>query len=222
MKHFLYLGFALILLSGEIKAQSGDFFFNGKGQPFLKNTNADIDGSPYLTEKWLPGRVQTIKGKIYDNLKIKYDINTDDLLFAYDSADEPLKFSDEIRSFVIYMPEEMLFSNGFPAVDKQNHESYYRILSNGSTKFLKRYNKVIHETKVYNTINSTKAFQDFNLYYLFRNGKMEKVDNPKKTLYALAGDKKVQLDEFVKSNAVNFKKDEDLIKAFNFLNSLGI
>lgn len=204
----------------KASAQSGEYFTNGKGQAFTQITRTDVEGSPFLVDKWLSGKAETVKGMIYDNIKLKYEIYEDYVIFAYDTADEPLKFSDPIKTFLIYTPTPMLFSNGFPAIDKQTPESYYQVLSNGDMKLLKRVSKIINETKSYGTGSAvTKVFQNVNMYYIFINNKLEKADNPKKMLYAFAGDKKAQLDEFAKANSINFKRDEDLSKIFDFYNT---
>ena len=212
---------ALTLFSYNVNAQtSQENFFDNQGRPFTKK-NLEVDGDPYLFDKWLPGQVQTVKDKTYSNFKIKYDVVDDVILFAYDSADEPLKFVDEIKSFTIILPQPLTFNNGFPAIDKQTSQSYYQVISNGPAKLLKRYTKTIFESKGYNTA-AVKKFQGFNIYYLYEDGKIEKIDNPKKTLYALAGSKKTELDNYLKTNNINFKKDEDLAKVFNYYNTLAL
>ena len=212
---------ALTLFTYKINAQtSQENFFDNQGRPFTKK-NPEVDGDPYLFDKWLPGQVQTVKDKTYNNFKIKYDVVDDMIIFAYDSADEPLKFVDEIKSFTIILPQPLIFNNGFPAIDKQTSQSYYQVISNGATKLLKRYTKTIFESKGYNTA-AVKKFQAFNIYYLYKGGKIDKVDNPKKTIYALAGNKKTELDNYLKANNINFKKDEDLAKVFDYYNTLAL
>jgi hypothetical protein len=210
----------LMVCSYKLKAQGGEFVFNGKGQPFTKTTPVDIEGDPYLFDKWMPGKVLTVNGKVYDNLKLKYDVYEDYLLFAYDSADEPLKFSDDVKSFTIILPQPLTFAKGFPPIGKQTGESYYQVLSYGKTMFLKRISKIVNESKNYNSSVSVKNFQDYNTYYTYSSGKIKKVENPKKTLYALASTKKADLDNYLKINPVNFKKDEDLARVFDYYNTL--
>jgi hypothetical protein len=210
----------LTLVNNKTTAQGGEFVFNGKGQPFLRVPPVDVDGDPYLYDRWLPGKVLTVSGKVYENLKIKYDIYSDFLLFAYDSADEPLKFADDVKSFTLILSEPQVFYNGFPAIDNQTSQSYYQVLSKGAIMLLKRATKVINESKGYNTNVITKSYQNHNKYYIYSDGKISSTDNPKKALYSLAVNRKAQLDEFVKNNSINFKKDEDLSKVFNFYNNL--
>ncbi|MFD1258525.1 hypothetical protein ACFQ3S_17090 [Mucilaginibacter terrae] len=218
-KQIVVFAFLLIVLfSYKVSAQtSQENYFDNQGRPFTKKTS-EIEGDPYLFDKWLPGKVQAANDKTYDGFKLKYDIADDLLVFAYDSADEPLKFVDDIKTFTIILPEPIVFTNGFPSIDKQTSQSYYQLISNGKTKLLKRRTKVVLESKGYNTV--VKKYQEYNNYYIFKDNKIAKLENPKKTLYALAGAKKTDIDNYLKSNSINFKRDEDLARLFDYYNTL--
>jgi hypothetical protein len=196
-----------------------DYYFSAKGEPFTVTKHADVQGDPYLFDKWLPAKVETKAGKINNEVKVKYDMLEDFLLFVYDTSEEPLKFVEPIKAFTLILPEPLTFKNGFPAINKQTTESYYQVLAEGKATLLKRNTKVVNETKAYNS-TSTKTFQIVNSYYLFKDGKMEKIDNPKKVIYALDASKKGQIDAYVNSNKTNFKSDGDLGKIFSYYNSL--
>ena len=197
-----------------------DYYRNGENEIIRKGVYAEVDGSPLLYEAWLPAKVTTTNGKVYDNVKLNYNIYEDMLTFVYDTADKPLKFQEQVKSFILYTPGALTFASNFPAVDKQSTTSFYQVLSgNGKTALLKKYLKSLNVIKNYNS-TETKRFQDANAYYVYKDGKMLKIGKSKSDVLAALADKKEQLDAFAKQSNINFKKDEDLAKLFDYYLSI--
>jgi hypothetical protein len=213
----IFISFPLLLTAFEGSyAQGVEFFVNAKGEAFKKRYDPDIEGDPFYTDKWLPATVNTDKG-MHDNIKVKYDLHDDMLIFVHDTSEEPLRFVDEVKGFTLFLPEKINFANDFPAIDKQTTRSFYQVLSSGRVTLLKRSNKMILDVKNYNA-TVTRSFQLNTSYYLYKDGKMEKVD-PKKALYTLAGDKKSEFENYAKANSLGFKKDEDLARLYDRYNT---
>jgi hypothetical protein len=87
-------------------AQRGDYYLTKEGVPMTENNYSEIDGYPYVFEKWMSGKATTDKGRVFEGeLKLKYNVYDDQLIFVYDNGDQPLLFADPIKSFVIFMPQ---------------------------------------------------------------------------------------------------------------------
>lgn len=197
-----------------------DYFRNGENEIIRKGIYTDIEGSPLLYEAWLPGKVTTVSGKVYENLKLNYNIYEEMLTFVYDSADKPLKFEEQVKTFTIYTPAALTFANSFPAIDRQTTASFYHVLSsNGKTALLKRYQKILNVIKNYNS-SETKKFQDAVAYYIYKDGKMLQLSKNKDSILNTLANKKEQLQSFVKQSNLNLKKDEDLAKLFDYYLSI--
>ncbi|WP_431199355.1 hypothetical protein ACQ86K_30905 [Mucilaginibacter sp. P19] len=59
-----------------------------------------------------------------------------------------------------------------------------------------------------------------NSYYLFANNQMTRVRPSQKTILAAMSDKGDKMQEYIKTNKVNFKSDAALAKLFSYYNSL--
>lgn len=197
-----------------------DYFRDGQNNLIRKGAYTDVEGSPFVFGNYMPGKATGTDGKVYDNIKLNYNVYDDVLLFVYDSADKVMKFANPIKSFTVYAPAPTTFVNNFPTIDKQTNESYYQVLSsNGKTALLKRYSKVINQTKNYDG-SETKKFQDITTYYFFKNNNIAKLTKNQNQVINALSDQKEALLSFSKSNAINFKKDEDLAKLFDYYNTL--
>ncbi|MDT3403291.1 hypothetical protein [Mucilaginibacter terrae] len=217
---YLVLFISFLLSQQNVNAQGGDYITDGHGKPF-QSSNTDVDGSPFLIDNWLPGKVITVKGKVYDKVKLKYELNGDFPIFIYNNNDEALKFAEDVKSFILYTPEAVLFTSGFPPVDKQTEASFYKVLSDGKVKLLKHFSRHVIINKGYSSVDGNKVYRDINNYYIFKEGKIQKVDNPQKILYSMAGTHKNKIDAFMKVNSYNWKEDEGLGRVFDFYNTLG-
>ncbi|WP_345953569.1 hypothetical protein [Mucilaginibacter sp. PAMB04168] len=216
--------FVLLLTVFKVSAQSTstvvEYFVNGENGLIRKGTYEDVDGTPFMYNKFLPGKAVTTTGKVYDNIKLNYNLYDDMLLFVYDTSDKAMKFEEQIKSFTIYTPLSPMFANGYPAIDKQTAGSYYEVLSsNGKVALLKHQGKLLNKVKNYDA-TETRKFQDYTNYYVYKNNKLEKFEKSKSAVLTALADKKTELDVYLKTAGLNFKKDEDLAKIFDYYNTL--
>jgi hypothetical protein len=203
------------------KAQRGDYYYTSEGLPMHQNNYTDISGSPYVYDKWLPGKATTDKGKVFGGeLKMKYNAYDDQLIFVYDTGDQPMLFAEPIKSFEILTPQPLTFVNGFPAIDKQTPKTYYQAIALGKVCILKKYIKNITETKGYNTTVIEKKFTDDVAYYIYKDNKITLFKKGKDAVLEATADKSAQIAEYVKANNIGFKKEDDLAKLFNYYNNL--
>ncbi|QKJ32098.1 hypothetical protein HQ865_20795 [Mucilaginibacter mali] len=214
MKRNYRLVFTTILLAVSI-AGKAQFYQDIKGNAIKENTSADVEGSPYLSKDWADGSVTVDKG-VYKDLKLKYDLKDDAVIFAgKDNA--PMNFSDPVKRFSL---NGRVFANGFPVVGPQGKNAYYEVLSDGKTKLLKHYVKHIQESKTYGSAAVNREYVQTETYFVFNDGKMIPAKADRKTLLDIFADKTAQLDAYAKANKINFKKDTDLGKLVDYYNSL--
>jgi hypothetical protein len=203
------------------RAQQGEYYLTKEGVPMTENNYSEIDGHPYVFEKWMPGKAITDKGRVFEgDLKLKYNVYDDQLIFVYDTGDQPLLFADPIKSFVIFTPQPLTFVNGFPPIDKQTAKTYYQAIAQGKVSILKKYVKTILETKAYNSGKIDRKFTDDVAYYIYREGKIAPFKKAKDAVLEVTADKGAQVEAYIKSASINVKKDDDLAKLFNYYNTL--
>jgi len=203
---------------GKIRAQitpAGQVVTDVRGID-VKEADADIQGTPYLFDDWSPGSAATENGKAYNNLKLKYNIKVNQLLFLNDN-NESLGFKEPVKTFTI---KNMSFVNGFPSVDLQTTSTFYQVLADGKVKLLKYYRKVIEERQTYGATAVEKSYRQSQYYYILKDNKMIKIRPDKKLIIGALPDHAAQLAAYIKDNNVNLKDDAGLAQIITYYNTL--
>jgi hypothetical protein len=197
------------------------------GRPYMEQSYTNVEGSPYLTTNWFPGKVNLANGKTLAT-KLKYDLMKGELLFQKTGDSTALVFIDPVKSFsfdVFRIDESdlvpLVFSNGYPAIDNQTTASFYQVIADGKAKLLRYYKKVIRTDQAFNSATATKTFvlKDA-VYYLLINDKVTKIKPGSKVILNALSDKAEKMQAYIKSTKVDYKSDADLAKLFNYYNVL--
>jgi len=217
MKNFLFL---LFFFSVAANAQSEiQPFGDAKRTPLTVIKYTDVEGNPYLYNFWVKGKVTLKNGKIYSNDSLKYDLIDDKLIFKNDDG-TLMHFAEPVRAFDLLSKDLKVlhFRNGLPAPNGLNSESYFQIIYDGKIPLFKRTGKFVTESKQYNSASTIKSFNTTYNYYLLQNEALVKVSLNRKTIITLFGIKEDQLNDYLKLEKIDFKKDEDLNKLFTYFN----
>ncbi len=190
------------------------------GRPITATKYNIVDGTPFLADRWINGKAVADNGKVYADLKLKYNTYDGVLSFIYLNTDEPLKFEEPIKSFTLFTSPQMVFVNGYPKIDRQTINSYYQLLSDGKTQLLKSYFKNIKENRNYSLAKTDGIYSAGILYYAYKGGKMIHLKNNKETLLNLMSDKSAQINGYLAKNDLDLKSDDDLKKLFDYYNTL--
>jgi|GEM_PF-297804 len=194
---------------------------NLDGRPVDVNKYAKVKGSPYLYDDWLHGEVVTNDGKAYKKMLIKFNTEKDELIFVYETTDEPQKFADPIKMFTINAEQDRVFENGFPKIDRQSNKSYYELLVQGPTTLLKRHREVLQDgiDDVSRAITDG-VYTKFNSYYIFKNNQMQLLKLNKNSILKLLADKSADVTAYADSQKIDFEQEEDVKKLINYYNTL--
>lgn len=179
-----------------------------------------VEGSPYHDQRLVMGLIISLKG---DSLQ-KY--------MRYDSYSEEMEFVDENQLLVLKNPEAIkeIYLNGNTYVyrifsNKDIHSGGFLIrLSNGKYPLYKR-NYVIFEDEKpgktpYHKTEPNRFTEKGPLYYYSDNGtSLREFDGSKSDLKTLFGDEYDYFEEYIDSNKLKIRKEEDLIKLFDHLNT---
>jgi hypothetical protein len=195
------------------------YLTNINGDPVLTRSYTDVIGSAFLYDNWVEGSVFTLNRKNYIKINLKYDLVKDQPYFKQKDNENLFSFTEKIKSFTLLNNNnEENYISGFPAVDNFSEDSYYQVLGTGKDVYLLKKNvKSISESRPYNSSNIEKTFVDNKVYYLFKNGKMEKFKPSKKEFLALFPAQSDQINSYLKAENVDFKNDQDLGKLFNHI-----
>lgn len=211
----------LLIKPFTIKAQEA--LQDADGKPVNTSAYQDVQGSADYKMDWADGTITRKSGKQYAN-KLKYDAYNDQVVFQNSKGDPLTPIFADVNGFTIKgigdNKTDMVFANGFPAVDNQTPASYYVVLSNGKTKLLKHISKTIKESQGMGDGSVIKSFADQEAYYMLKNGAMTPIKPSEKNVLAALSDKSAQITAYAKTNKIGFKNDEDLGKIFDYYNTL--
>ncbi|WP_293309971.1 hypothetical protein [Pedobacter sp. UBA5917] len=193
-----------------------------QGTPLKEIKYENVDGTPYLFDYWIKGKVTLKSGKQYKDMPIKYDVMNDKLIFQAENGNM-MHFTEPVSAFEINdiaSATNYKFTNGLPATDGQNLNSFYQLIASGKVSLFKKPYKKISEHTVYGSATVNKSFDLRNDYYILQNGSLSKINITKKSLLAIAPNKEKEITDYLKKEKTDFKQDTDLNKFFNYLNEL--
>ncbi len=204
-----------LLEKAELAYGVNDLLMNGRQ---YKEPHPTAKGDPFLLPKMIDGTVY-IKGEIFEDVGLKYDIFSDDLLmrvtskqawFQYIVANEQL-----VDSFQI---EDRKFLNAQFIDGSEKVGGYFEVLNNGKIKFYQKHFKTfndVHDSKYPNGY----FFTGFPSLFVLENGTLTKLKN-KGALLKYFKNEKGPLKQFMKSSSIKYKKatNEQLKSIAQFCN----
>jgi hypothetical protein len=192
-----------------------------QGINFMGEVDPKLKGSPYLFDSWAKGSVLLEDGKSYNDLALMYDVLADRVIFKSDLG-KMQAFSVRVKEFTVDLEGgNQTFRSGFPAIDGGTINSYYHILTDGNTKFLKKISKQITEGIEPGDITMSKKLQNNVKYYIFIDNKLLRVKKDKKAILSLLNSKaSADLENYISSNKLNLKNEDDIVKLINYYNRL--
>jgi hypothetical protein len=213
------------IMSGSFIVEA-QYLKDPTGKQYMLQSYTEVEGNPFFINNWVPGSVILTSSQTYTT-PLKYDLVGDELLFRNKLDSSAMSFVDPVQSFSLNEPsiEEsdltpLVFSSGYPAIDKQTPASFYQVIADGKTKLLKHYKKIIRVDKAFNSATAVKTFFLIEEYYLFVNNQITKIKPNQKAILVALADKTDQLQKYLKSNTINYKSDAALAKLFSYYNSL--
>ncbi|MGD9976748.1 MAG: hypothetical protein AB7S54_02320 [Bacteroidales bacterium] len=221
MKKSIFLfSVTLIVYSMNLYSQQYiDFNVMGEGYFRVNNvTKRDIDGSTYLFHDWNSGKVKLLgKDEIFVD-SLGFDVRLNNLMFSQKGVMYSVLNQSNVEYFIVNDRKFVNFrSKDFPA-------SFYEILVDGENiKLLKFYKCIIVEGTNNNGIDPGRndKYKIISDYYTVKD-KTNPIllKNRKKIVINLMKDRKSEIETFIDTNKINIKDQNDLIRVFNYYNSL--
>ncbi len=244
---FIFLGFSAVaqnknaaLTANDKNANEtarlaivGDQVNNQNGNNSSQNSLMSFDtryeglkGTYYLIPTWLEGDLYGDKGTLVaSHVPIKYD--------AFNK--EVIRKKGEKDSIAVYPSIFILYDNGYAykfvhrtdlvtVTGKKIPNTYLQILLDNKIVFYKNRIKSILRADykgAYSDNRTYDSFEDNAQYFLAReNGDIEEVKLTKKSLLQAFEPKKEQIENYIKTNNLDLKKESDTLKLVAFYSSL--
>lgn len=188
-----------------------------QGVVMTEKSYTDVIGSNFFNDDYINGTVVLNNGKKYENLALKYDCYNDELFFKNEKDNLLLSFTVPVKSFELLGQK---YINGLPPIDNFTTQSFYQVITDSEVKLLVKNYKTIVENKQHNSATIEKKFEDNKIYYVFKNGKMQRFKLSKKEFIEIFNDKSEEVDAFLKKVEVDFKNISHVSKIFEYFSSL--
>ncbi|MBN2639889.1 MAG: hypothetical protein JXR65_12475 [Bacteroidales bacterium] len=223
----------LSFLTISARAQSGiqfnksaDEFFRIQSRyagPSSKKTSmSEIDGSPYLNDKYYPGNIVTTSKITYVDIPLRYNIYSDNFEFKIPNH-EALELSDPSSIKEVIMPDgTYLF---VPFMNKMNKRSlgFLKKLNDGKGKVLIHYTIQLIPAKqagAYQQPEPPKFAGEQKFYYVFFGTEPAVRIMNKSDLINAFPSHRLEIERFIKKDKIKIRKQQDLVKLMDYYNSL--
>jgi hypothetical protein len=183
----------------------------------------DIQGTPFLNDKWLKSIIVTNDQKKYTNQPLKFDLYKNKFVFNRDNATYELTptattiylFPNEADS-----NEAIVYKKGYQINSFITPNTYMQVLAEGKASLLKLHKKNLEEFTEYNDATKYKRFKIVEQYYVFQDHNYTQISFSPKNLETVTGAKWPAVQEYMTKNGLSPKKEKDWAVALNYYNSL--
>ncbi len=150
----------------------------------------------FLSREYLTGDIK-LDGIVFRNVRMRYDINGDNVIILWQTTFPIALLSDRIEEFTLrYNGTERRFVN-FHDMYPEFH-GFAEVLYSGTSIFVARHTKVIS----YNSSQSSYAqFRDYTRYFYIVNGTCNQVRS-RRAFLKLMGDYEHQVRRYTKQNDI--------------------
>lgn len=206
---FLLFGI-LLLFSKNLDAGTGS---ETKVYGIAYHRIYNYEGSPYIDENWLDGRITLYNGQISDVHLLKYNLLTDELIFFHpDHQRMYLADRNSVKGFSLFSPasDTLYFERyqGLPSGFKLTSDSYVQSLYQGTIRLFVR-----HQAKVdkANRLNERNRVYAENYYFIMIENRPNEVRLKLRSVLRLFPEIKQEIRR--KSNLMSFRNnsEEDMI-----------
>ena len=179
-----------------------------------------LDGSPWLTEDWVPGTIFLASGKTIEGLKYRYNLYRNQLYFKYNDAEYIVGSQDSI-AYLLMEGKTFVYDNSDPT--NRDKRRLMEVAVDGNARLYVNYYPEIIPAN-YNIAlgsgnkNETVAVKES---YLIKVGTVITVVDRKGKLIPVAlADKNQEVNAFIKKEKISPKNRADIEKVVRYYNSL--
>lgn len=182
----------------------------------------DINGSPYSHDGFQKGELITHDGIRYVNVKLRYNIFTDEI--EYQSGEQVLSLANPLDFRYIIIDEQVFVYYPFQAGSGAIKKGFFQLIHLGEALFLKRMNISYQRPEApqaYAEAKPARFVRGSDTYYFRFSDRMpEEISFNRKKILRTFPDYQNELDAFIRSNRLRFRNEEDMIRLLEYYNEL--
>jgi hypothetical protein len=202
-------------LSPETGLYNGSEYTYNVYYPFTIN-----EGDPFFISKQFDTGAVFYNNVLYKKVPLLYDIVKGELCTKDPTSTYIVRLNNtRIKWFNIFGHTFIKLKTD-STVKAISNQEFFDLLYNGNTALLKRLSKIIKENSA-SSQGINKYIAEVNEYFIMKDKQYYQVKN-KKSLLSVMADKKKEIDQFIRKNRLNLKRDKDhsLIKIVAYYDEL--
>jgi hypothetical protein len=213
----------LIGYSGMCYSQGTPFLSDANGRLIpLNSAGYKLEGSPFLFDEYQSSEITFQNGKVYKDIKSKFNIAENQLIFKDDAGNE-LVVSAPIKSVKITNPdsEAVYLESPGSSINSSRAPVYQVLVNNEKLKLMKQIIITVSESRQYGEGEITRRYKKREGFAAVFSGQApQKFEKNKASIAALFGDKQQAISTYIDENKFRFKTDADLINVFEYFLTL--
>lgn len=185
-------------------------------------------GDTYLESNFVPANVMLVeKEKMLKNYLIRYDIYRDEVVFETDNGYRVLPGA-KIKSFALFdsiTSGYRYFVRGKFLTGNSNevYDGFFEVLNEGKVSLLKRYSVVLKKADYradLNVGNRENRILKKHEYFLLQSSNLILLPKSKKKFYAVFEKHTDAIANYAGNNNLDPSQEKELVRIFNFYNTL--
>lgn len=185
-----------------------------------------VDGSPFLSDNFLPGEIGFIDSAKLVDITLRYNIYMDQMQVIFNNDTLSVQPSYLLK-YIRLADQYFIFSLIYDKSTRKFSKGYFEILADGEYKLLKQYKRpLLYDSYAtnYNSGGGTKRYffgSETALYYKKGEEAAIKIGRTEKQVVKIfPPEKQEKITQFIEEKELQVRKQEDLIKLLNFLNEI--
>lgn len=180
-----------------------------------------IKGSPFFISEWISGQMAFMDGKVFNEVPLKYNAYTKELMMKRPSGDSLIIFPYQVQSFTINDPvtKANFTFKRYPKAQTPKYDMrdvYLLVLYEGKTSLLKLVKKNLKKADYKDPYSNNiryDTYEDANEYYLLKtDGSLSKIKRSKKSVLEALSDKEVAIKALLEQEKIELKSERELVR----------
>lgn len=213
--------------TGEgIDKGANPFLRDANGRPLHWGSTYVADGSPYYYDEYTWADVTVSSGKIYKDVRVKFNLLDHQLQYLADDGTEMITTtavkSIRFTSFPVTKDSvktiTLISNNG---VLNQPEVSIYEVLDSGRASLLKKISISYRDEKKYGEAVTTRHFErKENELFILLNNEYKKLEKKREFFLTLLQDRTKEIEDFISIHQLNCRSVKDCQQVIRYYNSL--
>lgn len=180
-----------------------------------------IKGSPFFISEWISGQMAFVDGKVFNEVPLKYNAYTKELMMKRASGDSLIVFPYQVLSFTINDPitKANFTFKRYPKAQTSKYDMrdvYFLMLYEGKTTLLKLVKKNLKKADYKDPYSNNiryDTYEDANEYFLLKaDGNMSKIKKTNKSVLEALSDKEVAIKALLEQEKIEIKTERELVR----------